>query len=97
MIFLFFATGHNYFWFGEEFFLQICGVAMGAKFSPSLAKMFMARWEIEVIDTDPPKELRLWRRYIDDVLLLWVRDLPSLEAFFPDLIRITEVFLYSMR
>lgn len=47
---------------------------MCAKFVPSLANMFMAHWEIEVINTDPPKELRLWRRYIDDLSLL--------EAFF---------------
>lgn len=55
---------------------------MSAKFVPSLAKLFMARWESEVIDINPPKELRLWRRYINDVLLLWDEDLPSLKAFF---------------
>lgn len=78
---LIFATGHNYFCFGGYLFLQTCGVAMGATFAPSLANLFMARWEKEVIDTDPPRELRLWRRYIDDVLLLWDGNLPSLEGF----------------
>lgn len=29
----------------------------------------------------PPRELRLWTRYIDGVILLWEGDLPSLEAF----------------
>lgn len=85
MALLNFATSHNYFWFGGDFFLQICGVAMGAKFAPSLANLFMARWEKEVIDTNPPKELRLWRRYIDDVLLVWDGDMPSLENFFSQL------------
>lgn len=92
------ATGHNYFCFGGYLFLQTCGVAMGATFAPSLANLFMARWEKEVIDTDPPRELRLWRRYIDDVLLLWDGNLPSLEAFFfQDSIRMIEASPYSMR
>lgn len=80
-----FATGHNYFWFDGDFFLQIRGAAMGAKFAPSLANLFTARWEKEVIDSNPPKELRLWRRYIDDVLLLWDGDQASLENFFTQL------------
>lgn len=40
-----FATRHNYFWFQNQFFLQKRGVAMGAKFAPSLANLFMAQWE----------------------------------------------------
>lgn len=52
---------------------------MGDKFTPSLANLFMAYWEREVIDTNPPRELRLWRRYVDDVLLLWFK------AFFSSL------------
>lgn len=34
---------------------------------------------------NPPSELRLWRRCIDDVLLIWEGDLLSLEAFFAKL------------
>ena len=77
-----FATTHNYFWFGGTFFLQICGVAMGAKFAPSLANLFMAHWEREAIDDQPPSQLRLWKRYIDDVLVIWEGDTTSLEEFF---------------
>lgn len=47
----------------------------------------MARWEMKVIDSNPPKELCLWRRYIDDVLLLWDGDQASLESFFAQLNR----------
>lgn len=82
---LIFATSHNCFWFGGNFNLQMCGVAMGAKFTPSLANLFMAYWKREVIDVNPPKELHLWKRYIDDVLLLLEGDLPSLETFFSKL------------
>lgn len=50
---LVFATGKNYFWFGDNFYLQTRGVAMDAKFVPSLANLFMAYWEKEVIGTNP--------------------------------------------
>lgn len=75
-----FATSHNYFWFWGDFFLQISDVAMGAKFAPSLANLFMAYWETETIDIDPRKELQLWKRYIDEVILIWEGDV-SLESF----------------
>lgn len=65
--------------------MQAVGVAMGTKFEPSLANLFMARWESEVIDTNPLKEQRFWKRYIDDVLLVWEGDFPSLEVFFQKL------------
>lgn len=38
-----FATSHNFFWFNGQFYLQKKGVAMGAKFAPSLANSFMAK------------------------------------------------------
>lgn len=79
---LIFAAGHNYCWFGSAFFLQTCDIAMVTTFAPSLANLFMAHWEQEVINTDPPpRQLSFWRRYVDDVLL-WDGDLPSLETFF---------------
>lgn len=36
------ATKHNYFWYNNNFFLQQKGVAIGPKFAPSLANLFMA-------------------------------------------------------
>lgn len=40
-----FATKQNYFWFDGKFYPQREGVAKGAKFAPSLANVFMAKWE----------------------------------------------------
>lgn len=40
-----YAMTHNYFWFGGVHYLQNRGVAMGAKFAPSMANLFMAKWE----------------------------------------------------
>ena len=76
-----FATTHNFFWFGGKYFLQKRGVAMGAKFAPSLANLFMGKWEEDVVYADRRPELVLWARYIDDVLLLWRGSRESLVDF----------------
>lgn len=55
---------------------------MGAKFAPSVAGLFMSQWEEEVVFTDPPEELRLYKRYIDDIFIIWVGDRDLLTSFF---------------
>lgn len=58
-----FAMEHSYFYFGGEFYLQCTGVAMGAKFAPSLANLFMALWEFFLFSCHDP-HLLFWKRYI---------------------------------
>lgn len=77
-----FATTHNYFWFNQNFFLQKRGVAMGAKFAPSLANLFMAKLEEDVVYFERNPSLVLWARYIDNVLLLWDDSSEALGEFF---------------
>lgn len=53
-----------------KFYLQKDGVAMGSRVSPVLAILFMYRWETKLFKdsgTTPP----FWKRYMDDILLLW--------------------------
>lgn len=78
---LHFVTKHNYFWYNNDFFLQQKGVAIGAKFVPSLANIFMARWEEDDIYALNRPEIVLRARYIDDILLLWKVDQGSLDDF----------------
>lgn len=80
-----YAMSHNFFWFGGSYYLQNRGVAMGAKFAPSMANLFMAKWEEDVIYSIRRLKLVLWRRYIDDVLLIWDGDQSSLDRFMIDL------------
>lgn len=59
-----FAMEHNYFFYGGQFYLQVIGVAMGAKFSPSLAGLFMALWENDTLffgRAPPPPMASLYR------------------------------------
>ena len=76
-----FAAESNYFWFENNFYKQVTGVAMGAKCAPSLANLFMAKWEEDVVYGANVPELMLWTRYIDDILLLWDGPLAKLEDF----------------
>lgn len=44
---------------------------MGARFAPSVANMFMAEWEENSVHQDTPKQLKMYKRYIDDVIIIW--------------------------
>lgn len=61
----------NYFWHNHAYYKQAIGIAMGAKFAPSVANAFMAQWEDQSIYENTPAELTLYKRYIDDGIIVW--------------------------
>uniref|UniRef100_A0A8C5MIH2 Reverse transcriptase domain-containing protein n=1 Tax=Leptobrachium leishanense TaxID=445787 RepID=A0A8C5MIH2_9ANUR len=67
------VLNNNYFWYKGDFYLQINGTAMGTRFAPSYANLFMAYWESQIACAghDWGRNLVLYRRYIDDVLIVW--------------------------
>ncbi|CAJ0920678.1 unnamed protein product [Ranitomeya imitator] len=73
----------NYFLFGDDFFVQTCGTAMGSNVAPAYANLYMDRFEKEYVYTDPIFQLhaRTWYRYIDDIFCIWQGDLTSLLKF----------------
>uniref|UniRef100_A0A8C5M903 Uncharacterized protein n=1 Tax=Leptobrachium leishanense TaxID=445787 RepID=A0A8C5M903_9ANUR len=58
---------NNYFWYDYGFYLQLIGTAMGTRFAPSYANLFMAYWEHQMVWTGHcwGQNLILYRRYID--------------------------------
>ena len=54
---------------------------MGAKFAPSLANPFMAEWEDRHVFSEFRPELKLYRRFIDDLLFVWEGSRESVEVF----------------
>lgn len=72
---------HNYFYYGGQFYLQSTVVAIGAKFAPSLAGLFMTLWENDKLLSLEEPHLLLWHCYIDDAFFLWKGDEGSLCAF----------------
>lgn len=64
---------HNFFMFDGDFYLQKCGASMGAKFSPSLANLYMGWWErSRIFGPESPhlKDTAFYCRYIDDLLFI---------------------------
>lgn len=74
----------NYFRFGDQFFYQIKGVAMGSAVAPSVANLFMGLLGKEFIlnaDNNPfMSHIKHYYRYIDDLILVY-EDPDSLVAF----------------
>lgn len=54
---------------------------MGAKFAPSLTNLFMSKWEVTFIYAQRRSELMFYKRYIDDLILVWVGSEQSLIEF----------------
>lgn len=60
----------NDFVFNEKYYLQIKGTAMGKKFAPAYANIFMANWEEEVLVKCHNKPMH-YLRYLDDIWGIW--------------------------
>ena len=60
----------NDFDFNGETFLQKVGTAMGARYAPSLANIFMAKFEREV-DRKCYLKPCLYFRFLDDIFIIW--------------------------
>ena len=70
----------NDFEFNSEYYLQIKGTAMGKRFAPSYANIFMAKWEEGVLEKCPIKPLN-YMRYLDDIFGIWPGSREQFEVF----------------
>ena len=75
------AMSNNYFWANNQYYNQIGGVAMGARYAPSVANIVLNKWEQETVFLDQHFSLCFYRRYIDDVILFWEGPEASLKLF----------------
>jgi len=65
-----FILYNNCFTFCDLVFLQVRGVAMGTAMAPNYANLFMSNFEDKFIFNRNTKPI-YYRRYIDDLLLIW--------------------------
>ena len=65
-----FVLHYNCFNFGDLFFLQIHGIAMGTKLAPNYANLFMSDFENKHVFTQSHQPT-YYRRYIDDIFFIW--------------------------
>ncbi|CAJ0966647.1 unnamed protein product [Ranitomeya imitator] len=62
----------NYFLFGDSFYLQLRGTAMGANMAPTYANVVMSVLEEDFVYVSHHFGLvAAWWRYIDDIFLIW--------------------------
>ena len=87
MLFLDLFFSRNIFTFSNgktlEYYLQTNGVSMGSKCAPSVAClfiMFMADFEERYVYPYETQPL-LWKRYIDDIFIIWTHGDTALDAF----------------
>ena len=76
---------NNHFEFSGEFYHQLSGTAMGTKLAPSYANLFMTKFEHKYVYTYP---LQPWKRFIDDIFLIWSHGMNSLTKFIEHLNRV---------
>ncbi len=72
---------NNDFEFNDEWYLQVWGTAMGKKFAPHYANIFMAKWEQEALAKCPKKPL-VYFRFLDDIFIVWTHSRSDFNDFF---------------
>ena len=70
---------NNHFEFNGKHF-QVSGTAMGTKLAPSYANWFMTKFEEKHVYIYPLQP-KLWKRFIDDIFLIWPHGMDSLLKF----------------
>ena len=71
---------NNVFEFDGTFYKQLQGTAMGTKLAPAYANIFMGNLEHNIL-SHAPKKPSFYRRYIDDILILWPHSQEDLNNF----------------
>ena len=71
---------NNFFEFDQKNFKQVRGTAIGTKFAPPYAILFMADLEEKILNAFEEKPM-IWWRYIDDIFFIWGHGEESLEKF----------------
>ena len=75
------SLNSNVFQFHGNFYKQIWGTAMGQKYAPNYANLFMAQWEKEALQKCPNKPI-IYLRYLDDIFGIWTHGEDEFDKFF---------------
>lgn len=75
-----FVLKNNYFEFNSQVKRQISGTAIGTKFAPPYACIFMDKFENEFLNEEVDQPW-IWLRYIDDIFFVWTEGEEKLVGF----------------
>ena len=70
----------NCFEFDDRLYRQNLGTAIGTKFAPAIANLFVARLEENLMETPPDTSLTR-TRLIDDVFFNWIHGKEELKSY----------------
>ena len=79
-----FVLKNNFFGFNNQIKQQITGTAIGIKYAPTYACIFMDKVVTEFLETQRDKPF-WWVRYIDDIFLIWTHGQEKPKVFLEDL------------
>ena len=79
-----FILKNNFFEFDSKVFQQIAGTAIGTKFAPTYACIFMDQLETKFLETQTFKPL-VWFWYIDHIFFIWIHGEEKLKTFMAEL------------
>ncbi|XP_072354047.1 uncharacterized protein [Scyliorhinus torazame] len=79
-----FILDHNVFTFDNKFFIQTHGTAMGTKFAPQYANIFMHKFEQDLLNAQDLQPT-LYSRYINYIFFLWTHAEESLKRLHDDI------------
>ena len=74
----------NAFEFNKKFYLQLFGTAMGTRMAPTYANIFMGHHEANLLENCPTHLKKLvfcFKRFIDDIFLIWLGTSDQLKEF----------------
>ncbi len=71
---------NNDFEFNDQFYLQILGCAMGKRFAPALANLYLLDFDTKATNDFFIKPL-FFVRYLDDIFFVWPGDVESLKQY----------------
>ena len=74
------SLNHNDFQFDNQWYVQVSGTAMGKRYAPNYANIFMANFEYEVMEKATQKP-RVNFRFLDDGFLVWEQSRQDLDEF----------------
>ena len=70
----------NTFEFNNKCYIQLQGTAMGTRLAPAYANIFMSKLEETILSTTPLKPI-YYKRFIDDIFILWPHPIADLNKF----------------
>ncbi|CAF5041203.1 unnamed protein product, partial [Rotaria magnacalcarata] len=73
----------NVFAYGKKIYKQTTGGAMGSSLTLTLANIFMAKWQQNIVE-EQTKTSEFYGRYIDDIFMTWNRSEEELRKFLDD-------------